>query len=140
MRFFDTNVLVYAQDDANPQKRAVAIDLITHALNVNHDGVISTQVLQEFCNTMYKKTKRTKEQIDAMLDGFVDLLVTDVTVDLVREAMCVKEEYGIQYYDALIVATAEKLHCHEIISEDLNDGQVYRGMKAINPFKEAATS
>ena len=51
MRFFDTNVLVYAQDDSDPRKRAIAIDLITHALEVNHDGCISTQVLQEFCNT-----------------------------------------------------------------------------------------
>lgn len=71
-----------------------------------------------------------------MLDGFVDLLVTDVTVDLVREAMCIKEEYGIQYYDALIVATAEKLHCHEIVTEELNNGQIYRGMMAVNPFKD----
>lgn len=136
MRFFDTNVLVYAQDDSDPRKRAIAIDLITHALEVNHDGVISTQVLQEFCNTMYKKTKRTKREIDAMLDGFVELLAIDVTIDLVRRAMHVKEEYGIQFYDALIVATADKLGCTEIVSEDLNDEQVYCGMAVVNPFKK----
>ena len=135
MRFFDTNVLVYAQDDSNPEKHAIAIDLITHALEVNHDGCISTQVLQEFCNTMYKKTKRTKEEIDTMLDGFRDLLATDVTIHLVRHALQVKEEYGIQYDDALVVSAAEKLGCHEIISEDLSDGQLYRGMRAVNPFK-----
>jgi predicted nucleic acid-binding protein len=136
MRFFDTNVLVYAQDDSDPRKREIAIDLITHALEVNHDGCISTQVLQEFCNTMYKKTKRTKREIDAMLDGFVELLAIDVTIDLVRRAMHVKEEYGIQFYDALIVATADKLGCTEIISEDLNDEQVYCGIAAVNPFKK----
>ena len=38
----------------------------------------------------------------------------------VRNALYINEEYGIQYYDALIVATAEKLHCHEIISEALS--------------------
>ena len=135
MRFFDTNVLVYAQDDSNTEKRAIAIDLITHALEVNHDGCISTQVLQEFCNTMYKKTRRTKEEIDTMLDGFRELLETDVTIDLVRHALQVKEEYGIQYYDALVVSAAEKLGCQEIISEDLSDGQIYRGMRAVNPFK-----
>lgn len=137
MRFFDTNVLVYAQDDANPRKRAIAIELISHALEVNHDGAISTQVLQEFCNTMYKKTKRTKAEIDAMLDGFNDLWATDVTVDLVRRAMYVREEYGIQFYDALIVATAAKLGCTEIVSEDLSEGQVYCGMAVVNPFKSA---
>ena len=136
MRFFDTNVLVYAQDDSNPHKRAIAIELITHALEVNHDGCISTQVLQEFCNTMYKKTSRTKAEIDAMMDGFRDLLQTDVTLDLVRHALAVKEEYGIQFYDALIVSAAEKTDCHEIVSEDLSEGQVYRGVKVVNPFSE----
>ena len=134
MRFFDTNVLVYAQDDSNPEKQRIAIELVTHALEVNHDGCISTQVLQEFCNTMCKKTRRTKEEIDGMLDGFRELLKTDVTVDLVRHALDVKDEYGIQYYDALIVSAAERLGCSEIVSEDLNEGQLYRGMKVINPF------
>ena len=134
MRFLDTNILVYAVTDDDPRKREIAIDLITHALEVNHDGCISTQVLQEFCNTMYKKTKRTRQEIDALLDGFRDLLKTDVTIDLVRHAIDVKEEYGIQFYDALIVATAEKLGCTEIVSEDLNPNQTYRGMAVVNPF------
>ena len=134
MRFLDTNILVYAVTDDDPRKREIAIDLITHALEVNHDGCISTQVLQEFCNTMYKKTKRTRQEIDALLDGFRDLLKADVTIDLVRHAMDVKEEYGIQFYDALIVSTAEKLGCTEIVSEDLNPNQTYRGMAVVNPF------
>ena len=134
MRFLDTNILVYAVTDDDPRKREIAIDLITHALEVNHDGCISTQVLQEFCNTMYKKTKRTRQEIDALLDGFRDLLKTDVTIDLVRHAIDVKEEYGIQFYDALIVSTAEKLGCTEIVSEDLNPNQTYRGMAVVNPF------
>ena len=134
MRFLDTNILVYAVTDDDPRKREIAIDLITHALEVNHDGCISTQVLQEFCNTMYKKTKRTRQEIDSLLDGFRDLLKTDVTIDLVRHAIDVKEEYGIQFYDALIVSTAEKLGCTEIVSEDLNPDQTYRGMAVVNPF------
>ena len=134
MRFLDTNILVYAVTDDDPRKREIAIDLITHSLEVNHDGCISTQVLQEFCNTMYKKTKRTRQEIDALLDGFRDLLKTDVTIDLVRHAIDVKEEYGIQFYDALIVSTAEKLGCTEIVSEDLNPDQTYRGMAVVNPF------
>ena len=134
MRFLDTNILVYAVTDDDPRKREIAIDLITHALEVNHDGCISTQVLQEFCNTMYKKTKRTRQEIDALLDGFRDLLKADVTIDLVRYAIDVKEEYGIQFYDALIVSTAEKLGCTEIVSEDLNPDQTYRGMVVVNPF------
>ena len=38
-------------------------------------------------------------------------------------------------YSVLVVSAAEKLGCHEIVSEDLSDGQLYHGMRAINPFK-----
>ena len=134
MRFFDTNILVYAATDQDPRKRDIARELISHSIEINHDGCISTQVLQEFCNTMLAKRLRTRKEIDGLLDYFRELLETDVTVDLVRHALEVKEEYGIQYYDALIVSAAEKLGCHEIVTEDLNPAQLYRGMAVVNPF------
>ena len=74
MRFFDTNILVYAATSQEPHKADIARELIQHALEVNHDGCISTQVLQEFCNTMCKKTRRTKEEIDAMRE-LVDAMI-----------------------------------------------------------------
>ena len=135
MRFFDTNILVYAATDQDPRKRDIARELISQAIEVNHDGCISTQVLGEFCNTMLRKSLRTKEEIDGMLDYFRELLEIDVTIDLVRHALAVKEEYGIQFYDALIVSAAEKLGCHEIVTEDLNPNQTHRGMAVVNPFK-----
>lgn len=134
MRFFDTNILVYAATDQDPRKRDIARELISHSIEINHDGCISTQVLQEFCNTMLAKRLRTRKEIDGLLNYFRELLETDVTVDLVRHALEVKEEYGIQYYDALIVSAAEKLGCHEIVTEDLNPDQLYRGMAVVNPF------
>ena len=134
MRFFDTNILVYAATDQDPRKNKIAGELLAHAIQVNHDGCISTQVLQEFCNTMQGKFRQGKELIDGYIDYYRELLVTDVTIDLVRHALGVKEEYGIQYYDALIVSTAEKLGCHEIVTEDLNPDQLYRGMAVVNPF------
>jgi len=138
MRFFDTNILVYAATDQDPRKRDIARELINHAIEVNHDGCISTQVLQEFCNTMFRKSLRTRKEIDGMLDYFRELVASDVTIDIVRRAVEVKGEYGIQFYDALIVATAFKLNCLEIVSEDLNPGQTYCGMAVVNPFLQVA--
>ena len=134
MRFFDTNILLYAASDQDQRKGEIARDLLSHAIMVNHDGCISTQVLGEFSNVMLGRLRQSKERVDRYLDYYRDLLATDVTIDLVRRAMAVKEEYGIQYYDALVVATAAKLHCQEIVSEDLNAGQVYCGMAVVNPF------
>ena len=138
MRFFDTNVLVYAATDQDVRKGEIARELISHALIVNHDGCISTQVLSEFANTMTGKLRHDKESIDGFIDYYRELSATDVTIDLVRRAMAVKEEYGLQFYDALIVATAAKLGCHEIVTEDLNPDQAYCGMAVVNPFVEGA--
>ena len=82
-----------------------------------------------------RKLKLPREKIDEMLDYLRDLWAIDITYDLVRHALYVAEEYKIQYYDALIVSAAERLGCQEIISEDLNAGQLYRGMVVVNPFK-----
>ena len=138
MRFFDTNVLVYAATDQDVRKGEIARELISHALTANHDGCISTQVLSEFANTMMGKLRHDKESIDGFIDYYRELLATDVTIDLVRRAMAVKEEYGLHFYDALIVATAAKLGCHEIVTEDLNPDQAYCGMAVVNPFAEGA--
>ena len=134
MRFFDTNILLYSATDQDPRKDDIARELIARAITVNHDGCISTQVLGEFANVMIGKLQQTQETVDGYLDYFRDLLKTDVTIDLVRHAIDVKEEYGIQFFDALIVSTAEKLGCTEIVSEDLNPDQTYRGMAVVNPF------
>ena len=135
MRFFDTNMLVYAATNQEPRKGDIARELIQHALEMNHDGVISVQVMTEFVNVMKTRFNASATEIDEWVSQFYPLLVTEVTMDVVRNALYVKEEYGIQFYDALIVATAEKIGCHEIVTEDLNPDQTYRGMAVVNPFK-----
>ena len=65
-------------------------------------------------------------------NGYISL---QVVKESVRRALEIKSQYGIQFYDALMVAAAEASGCGEILTEDLNDGQIYCGVKAVNPFK-----
>ena len=134
MRFFDTNILVYAVDMRDRRKQQIASELLAHAMDRSNDGAISVQVISEFANTLQCKFGLAAERVEEYMSLFYPLLRTEVTADMVRSAIFIKKEYGIQYYDALIVATAEKLGCHEIVSEDFNAGQIYRGMVAVNPF------
>ena len=61
------------------------------------------------------------------------------TVPLATEwtdkALQIKERYGIQFFDSLLLAAASDNGCDEILTEDLADGQTYCGVKAVNPFK-----
>ena len=59
-----------------------------------------------------------------------------IAVDLlmVRHAIETSQRYAIAYWDALIIAAAERAGCTRVFTEDLNDGQTYHGVVAINPF------
>ena len=54
---------------------------------------------------------------------------------LAQRALEIKSLYGVQFYDSLMLSAAESAGCDEILTEDLNDGQMYGSVKAVNPFK-----
>ena len=60
--------------------------------------------------------------------------VVPVTIQLVTRAIEIKELYGLQFFDSQIIAAAEQAECTEIWSEDLCDGQIYCGIRCVNPF------
>ncbi len=135
MRFIDTNVFVYAADSKNPAKRAVARELITTA--VSSGGCrINVQVLNEFASVAHRKLGLTNDEIKAYLEMFRALPVLPVSADVTEKGLDVMERYELQFYDALLLVSASESGCDEFITEDLNDGQIYCGMKVVNPFKE----
>jgi predicted nucleic acid-binding protein len=66
---------------------------------------------------------------------FSNLPVQEIDLILVQRAIETHKIYGISYWDSLIVAAAERAQCKSILTEDLNDGQVYHGISVSNPFK-----
>ena len=135
MRFLDTNILVYAALNQDPRKHRLAALLVKDALQMN-DGVLSVQVINEFTNILFKKTKRRADEIRKLTEIFSPLNRMDMTAVLVNDAIGIKDRYGIQYYDALIIAAAKQCGCDTILSEDLNDGQLYDGILCRDPFKQ----
>ena len=135
MKFIDTNVFVYAADSKNPAKRAVARKIITTA--VSSGGCrVNVQVLNEFTSVAHRKLGLTIDEIKAYLELFRALPVLPVAADVTEKGLDVMRRYEIQFYDALLLVSASESGCDEFISEDLNGGQIYCGMKAVNPFKE----
>ena len=101
----------------------------------NGDFMISTQVLNEFSNVALSKLKKTDDEVKSYLAKWRMLRVAALEDRLVEKAIDIRSRYDIQFYDSLLLATAEANGCEEFWSEDLNDGQIYCGMKAVNPFK-----
>ena len=134
MVFFDSNVLVYIAIKQDAAKKKVAIQLVASAIE-NQSGYISLQVLREVANCMFKKSNDSIEHIRETLSGFDALDCLDESRDLLDRAIEIKDEYGIQFYDAMIVAAAEAAGCETLYSEDMGDGQIYGGTLIVNPFK-----
>lgn len=129
--FLDTNVLLYAatKKEEEREKRNVARELL--AL----DGVgLSVQVLAEFYVNAISKLKLPEEQVLRVLDKLRSYPVLPVDEAVFWSALEIRKRYGISYWDSAIVAAAIELGCGTVFSEDLNDGQVYAGVKVVNPF------
>lgn len=134
MKFIDSNVLVYVADDTDAEKQRIARSVVEQAIS-STDFLVSTQVLNEFSSVLFKKLKKSDAEVDGFLEVLEGIKATPVLPEWTRRAVWIKGRYGLQFYDSLIVAAAEAGGCTEILSEDLNDGQVYCGIKAVNPFK-----
>lgn len=136
MDFFDSNVLVYAAMDQDPRKQKIALFLFAEAVE-RGTGAISLQVLREIANCLFKKSGSPFETIRNDVDAFKALPRAPESEALLDRGMEIKARYGIQLYDALIVASAEAAGCDTVYSEDMADGAVYGSVHVVDPFKHA---
>jgi predicted nucleic acid-binding protein len=138
VRFFlDTNIIVYALDGTDPAKSPKAKALVREAL-VEQAGVISYQVVQECLHLILRKFRRKVHDVDAhsyLARVLMPLCNVYPTGGLYAEAILIASQTGWTFYDSLIVSAAIEADCDRLLTEDLQDGRVIRGVKIQNPFK-----
>jgi predicted nucleic acid-binding protein len=135
VRFVDTNILLYAisRDPAELEKAKRASDILT-----DRDLALSVQVLQEF----YVQATRASRpdaiehtQAVRLIQSFRRYPVQDVTSGIMMAALDACKRFRISYWDAAIIEASRALGCAEVLSEDLNDGQDFAGVRVTNPFR-----
>ena len=129
--FVDSNVLIYAHDRTAGGRHDRARELLD-GLWDTMAGCVSVQVLQEFfvhVRPVIGVTEARKRVTDYATWRVHAPVATDVI-----EAIDIHRDYTISFWDAMIVRSASMLGCEVLITEDLNDGQSYRGVRAANPF------
>jgi predicted nucleic acid-binding protein len=134
LELLDTNVLVYAYDPGDLRKQQIAQGLVRRAMA----GEISTssQVLGEFAATLLHKLMPPAKPDDVMvlLDTLAPIKLVPIDGDVVLRAVQAHAQYGVHFYDGMILAAAERGGCQKIWSEDLSAGQQYFGCVVENPF------
>jgi predicted nucleic acid-binding protein len=133
--FFDTNILVQSIDQSNKQKQKKARQVISDTAQPNR-GVISTQVLQEFFVATTKKLGLDPIVAKEIIHQFHHFETILVTPNLISEAIDCSIINRLSFWDALVVVCAESANCSLLLSEDLNHGQIIRGVEIKNPYHE----
>ena len=134
MTFLDTNVLVYSIDGKDPAKQVVAREIVVSAVR-GGGFLISAQVLNEFSNIALLKLKLSVEEVRKFVSFFSRIDVVSLESRWTDAALLLKQRYETQFFDSLLLVAAQENGCDEILTEDLNDGQMYGSVKAVNPFK-----
>jgi predicted nucleic acid-binding protein len=129
--FFDTNILVYAQQADGKADRARALFAV--------GGKLSVQVLNEFTAVARRKQRKDWREIAEAISDV--LAVVDpplpLTLDLHTFARALAEEHRLSFYDALIIASAIEAGCDILYSEDMQHGRTIGGLAIVNPFVES---
>ena len=131
--FIDTNILVYSMDNYDKDKQEKCRDLIKTLL-IDQLGVISTQVMQEFYITAIKKLDADPLIVKDILHSFERFETVIITPQIIKEAIDCNIINRISFWDSLIVVAAQSANCSRLWTEDLNHGQVIRGVLVENPL------
>jgi predicted nucleic acid-binding protein len=130
--FYDTNVVLYLLS-AEAAKAERAEELLAAG------GRLSVQVLNEFASVASRKLGMDWPEIGEILAGVRAVCpVESIAIDTHERGLAVASRYGLNIYDAMIVASALLAGCKVLYSEDLQHGQVFeRQLTVRNPFAVA---
>ncbi len=132
--FIDTNLLIYADSGDEPVKQRIALSLLKQ-LRLNQTGVLSTQVLNEYCNVALNKLKLPHADIREQMQFWEQYEVVQVTPDIIHMGLDLHQTRSLGFFDALIVAAAKTSGCTVLYSEDMNAGEMVNGVRIVNPFR-----
>jgi predicted nucleic acid-binding protein len=134
--FLDTNIAIYAVDSGDAGKQKTSLELLVRA-RANDAGWLSYQVVQEWFNVVLRRSscRLTIIEAEAAYNKLLEPLNrVESSRDLITAALSLHSRERLSWWDSLIVAAAVLGRCDTLLTEDLQHGQVIRGVRIENPF------
>jgi predicted nucleic acid-binding protein len=129
----DTNILIYAADNSSPEKQEACDNLIEKFIAVR--GRLPLQCLNEFYSLTTRRGILKPTQADAIVQRLLkSLVIIPPTIADTVLAMRMQQQHSIQFFDALLLATALQAGCTYFFTEDMQDGRNYDGITVRNPL------
>jgi predicted nucleic acid-binding protein len=131
--FFDTNVLIYTDDESSPAKQRRALALIAENRR-GGTGVVSMQVLQEYFVAVTRKLNLDPRIARRKVELLAEFDVVSPEVTDILAAVDLHRLHNFSFWDALIIRAAEQSGCAVLLSENLQHAREIDGLRIMNPF------
>jgi predicted nucleic acid-binding protein len=136
--FVDSNVFLYSIDGKDPDKRCLARRWLD-GLWTSGAGRLSWQVVNEFYVNAIR-LGATKQEARRNVELMAQWQVVAFGLGIVHRAWHWMDAAQISYWDALIVSSAESMHCYWLVSEDFQAGRKFGDLTVLNPFQTSPES
>lgn len=131
--FLDSNIWIYAlAANQDVRKHDIACRLIDYT-----DVVVSTQVINEVCINLIKKSFLNEQQIQELIKSFSEgCRIISFNQEIFISASELRTRYSLSFWDSLIIASALEAGASTLYSEDMQDGLIVsKQIEIVNPFK-----
>lgn len=131
--FLDSNIIIYLYSAQETNKTIIVESLINNFSR----RIVSTQVLNEFINVMYKKRSINIESLTLGIKEILGVFaLVHITTDTIYLALHIANKCKYTYFDSLIIASALENGCDILFTEDMHHNHIIEDKLAIiNPFK-----
>jgi predicted nucleic acid-binding protein len=135
----DTNILIYAVDREAGRRHEQSSELIGRA--ARRDCVLTIQALAEFFHATTRRNLLAPRRAGAFVSDWLEVFrVASADDTALSDAMDAVQEHHLSFWDAMLWATARRMGCSAILSEDMQDGRRLGGVEIVNPFAAGAAA
>ena len=129
----DTNILAYAEGIDDAVRYAVARGITDRLLP--DSTFVPVQALGELYTVLVRKGRFERQSaLEVILRWRRTFQVVETSDSVFRAAVRLATDHGLQIWDAIILSAAADARCSLLLSEDMQDGFVWRGVTVVNPF------
>jgi predicted nucleic acid-binding protein len=134
--FVDSTTILYTQDRRFPAKQERSTRWLRSLLS-SQRMVLNLQVLNETYAVVSRKADfaHWRPTVRAFIQDSLVCTTPPLDAGALGEAWALEDRYRISFRDSMVLVSANRAGCAYFLSEDLNDGQLYDAVRAINPFR-----
>src|SRR5450755_365829 len=130
--FVDSNVLLYSVDPVDSAKRVRATEWLDFLWSAGA-GRLSWQVLHEFYWNAVRKMRLEPAKAREIVEDLTHWRPVETSLGLIQKAWYWVDSAQLSYWDALILAAAQRSGAQYLLSEDFQSNRRYDDLQVLNP-------